>query len=60
MPKLTRVETSYTYHSVEVTEAQVLEAKKSNIHFVKLLNSVQNNMKPSRPLDGKTEYIIED
>jgi hypothetical protein len=59
MPKLTKVETNYTYYSVEVTEAQVLEAKKSNKHFGELLELVQNNMKISRPVESKVEYVIE-
>jgi hypothetical protein len=59
MPKLTKVETNYTYYSVEVTEAQVLEAKKSNKHFTELLELVQNNMKASRLPENKIEYIIE-
>ena len=42
-----------------MTEAQVLEAKKSNKHFTELLELVQNNMKVSRLPESKVEYVIE-
>jgi hypothetical protein len=59
MPKLTRVETTHTYHSVDVTDAQVIEARKGDKEFEALLSLVQGKMKTTRPSDSKTEFVIE-
>jgi hypothetical protein len=59
MPKLTRVETTHTYYSVDVTDAQVIEARKGDKEFEALLSLVQGKMKTTRPSDSKTEFVIE-
>ena len=60
MPKLTRVETDYRFYTVEVTEEQVLTAKKSDENFEALLELVQDDMEMVRLKDGGFEYIIEE
>jgi hypothetical protein len=59
MPKLVKVETTHTYLAVDVTDAQVTEARKGDREFEALLASVQGKMKISRPSDSKTEFVIE-
>ena len=59
MPKLTRVETDYRYYSVEITEEQVLKARKSDEDFEELLELVYDDMEMVRLKDGGHEYIIE-
>ena len=59
MPKLTRVEISYRHHSVDVTDAQVIEARKGDKQFEALLASVEGKFKPSPSQNNKTEFVIE-
>jgi len=59
MPKLVKIETTHTYYAVDVTEAQVTEARKGDKEFEALLASVQGGFKISHPTDRSTEFIIE-
>ncbi len=59
MPKLVKIETTHTYLAVEVTDAQVTEARKGDKEFEALLASVQGGFKISHPTDKSTEFIIE-
>ena len=59
MPKLVKIETTHTYLAVEVTDAQVTEARKGDREFESLLASVQGGFKISHPTDKSTEFIIE-
>ena len=59
MPKLVKIETTHTYLAVEVTDAQVTEARKGDKEFEALLTSVQGGFKISHPTDKSTEFIIE-
>ena len=59
MPKLVKVETTRTYFTVDVTDAQVTEARKGDKEFEALLASVQGNFKTSYPTDKSTEFAIE-
>jgi hypothetical protein len=59
MPKLVKVETTHTYLAVEVTDAQVTEARKGDKEFEALLASVQGGFKTSHPTDRSIEFIIE-
>ena len=59
MPKLVKIETTHTYLAVEVTDAQVTEARKGDKEFEALLASVQGGYKISHPTDKSTEFIIE-
>jgi len=59
MPKLTKVVSEQQHYSVEVTNAQVVEAQKSNRHFEELLKLVGNDMKLTKSIPNKVEYIIE-
>ena len=59
MPKLVKVETTHTYLAVEVTDAQVTEARKGDKEFEALLSSVQGGFKISHPTDKNIEFVIE-
>ena len=59
MPKLTRVNSDLRYYSVEVTDAQVVEAQKGDKQFEALLKLVGGNMKLANSENGRIEYIIE-
>ena len=59
MPKLVKVETTHTYYSVNVTDAQVTEARKGDRKFESLLASVQGGFKISHPTDKSIEFVIE-
>ena len=59
MPKLTRVNSDLRYYSVEVTDAQVVEAQKGNKEFEVLLKLVGKDMKLVNSENGRIEYIIE-
>jgi hypothetical protein len=59
MPKLVKVETTHTYLAVDVTDAQVTEARKGDREFEALLASVQGSFKTSHPTDRSTEFVIE-
>jgi len=59
MPKLVKIETTHTYLAVEVTDAQVTEARKGDKEFEALLASVQGGFKTSHPTDRSIEFIIE-
>ena len=59
MPKLVKIETTHTYLAVEVTDAQVTEARKGDKEFEALLASVPGGFKISHPTDKTTEFVIE-
>jgi hypothetical protein len=59
MPKLVKIDTTHTYYAVDVTDAQVTEARKGDKEFEALLASVQGGFKISHPTDRSTEFIIE-
>tara|TARA_B110000285_G_scaffold123969_1_gene140000 strand:+ start:64 stop:246 length:183 start_codon:yes stop_codon:yes gene_type:complete len=58
MLKLIRVEKNYSYYTVDVTEEQVLKAKKSDKDFESLLKLVSKDMKLDRSEEGEVEYYI--
>ena len=59
MPKLVKVISDQQHYSVEVTNAQVVEAQKSNQHFEELLKLVGNDMKLTKNIPNKIEYLID-
>tara|TARA_R110000772_G_scaffold224352_1_gene334964 strand:+ start:336 stop:524 length:189 start_codon:yes stop_codon:yes gene_type:complete len=59
MQKLTKVVSEQKHYTVEVTGAQVVEAQKSNKHFEELLKLVGDDMKLTKSIPNKIEYIIE-
>jgi len=59
MPKLTRVNSDLRYYSVEVTDAQVIEARKGDKEFENLLKLVGSDMKLVNSENGRVEYTIE-
>ena len=59
MPKLTRVNSDLRHYSVEVTDAQVIEAQKGDKQFEALLKLVGSDMKLINTENGRIEYIIE-
>tara|TARA_R110001632_G_scaffold24396_1_gene68123 strand:+ start:592 stop:780 length:189 start_codon:yes stop_codon:yes gene_type:complete len=59
MQKLTKVVSEQKHYTVEVTGTQVVEAQKSNKHFEELLKLVGDDMKLTKSIPNKIEYIIE-